>query len=129
MQESAETTLRKPTAASSSEPTTRFAKEQLKSIVERIERLDEEGEAISNDKRDIYAESKGQGFDLAALKTVIARRRRRRKDPNKYEETQSIVEAYEAALWSGTENAPRARERARISKEDRENVPRAKDAA
>lgn len=101
------------------------ANTQIKSIVERIERLDEEAEGISNDKRDIYAEAKSNGFDVPALKTVIQRRRKRRKDPDKYAETESIVETYEAALESGTINAPRARGRVRPSKEDREDTPRA----
>jgi len=84
------------------------ANARLKSFVERIERLDEEAEALSNDKRDVYAEAKSDGFDLPALKAVIAKRRKRRKDPDKYEEKQSLVELYEAALESGTAVATRA---------------------
>jgi uncharacterized protein (UPF0335 family) len=49
-------------AAVKEEPATRFAKDQLKSIIERIERLEEEKKAISDDIRDVYAESKGNGF-------------------------------------------------------------------
>ena len=43
-------------------PATKFAKDQLKSIIERIERLEEEKKAISDDIRDVYAESKGNGY-------------------------------------------------------------------
>jgi hypothetical protein len=49
-------------AAVKEEPATRFAKDQLKAIIERIERLEEEKKAISDDIRDVYAESKGNGF-------------------------------------------------------------------
>lgn len=85
-----------------------IAVEQLRSIVSRIERLDEEGEAISNDKRDVYAEAKSNGYDVPALKTVIARRRKQRKDPDKYRETESLVETYEAAIGTGIQRATRA---------------------
>lgn len=72
-----------------------FAKDQLKAIVERIERLDEEGKAISDDKRDVYAEAKGNGFDVAAIKHII---KLRRQDSNERKEQESIVETYMAAL-------------------------------
>ena len=44
-------------------PETRFAKDQLKAIIERIERLEEEKKTISDDIRDVYAEAKGNGFE------------------------------------------------------------------
>ena len=49
---------------------TRFAKDQLKAFVERIERLEEEKKTISDDIRDVYAESKANGFDVKALRAV-----------------------------------------------------------
>ena len=54
---------------------TRFAKDQLKAFVERIERLEEEKKTISDDIRDVYAESKGNGFDVKALRAVIRLRK------------------------------------------------------
>ena len=48
----------------------RFAKDQLKAIIERIERLEEEKKAISDDIKDVYAESKGNGYDVTALRTI-----------------------------------------------------------
>ena len=57
-------------AVKDEEPATRFAKDQLKSIIERIERLEEEKKTISDDIRDVYAESKGNGFDVKALRTI-----------------------------------------------------------
>ena len=76
-------------------PATRFAKDQLKSIVERIERLEEEKKALSDDIRDVYAESKGNGYDVKALRTII---RLRKQDPNERQEEESILETYMQAL-------------------------------
>jgi uncharacterized protein (UPF0335 family) len=82
-------------AVKEEEPATRFAKDQLKSIVERIERLEEEKKTISDDIRDIYAESKGNGFDVKALRTII---RLRKQDPNERQEQETILETYMRAL-------------------------------
>ncbi len=60
-------------------PATRFAKDQLKAIIERIERLEEEKKTISDDIRDVYAEGKGNGFDVKALRTIV---RLRKQDAN-----------------------------------------------
>ena len=49
----------------------RFGKDQLKAFVERIERLEEEKKTISDDIRDVYAESKANGFDTKALRQVV----------------------------------------------------------
>jgi uncharacterized protein (UPF0335 family) len=74
---------------------TRFAKDQLKAIIERIERLEEEKKAISDDIRDVYAEAKGNGFDVKALRTII---RMRKEDPNDRAEHETILETYLQAL-------------------------------
>jgi uncharacterized protein (UPF0335 family) len=73
----------------------RFAKDQLKSIIERIERLEEEKKAISGDIRDVYAEAKGNGYDVTALRTVI---RLRKQDKNERAEQEALVETYLHAL-------------------------------
>lgn len=82
-------------AVKEEEPATRFAKDQLKSIIERIERLEEEKKTISDDIRDVYAESKGNGFDVKALRTII---RLRKQDPNERQEQETILETYMLAL-------------------------------
>ena len=74
---------------------TRFAKEQLKAFVERIERLEEEKKAISDDIRDVYAEAKGSGYDVKALRAVI---RLRKQDAQERDEQQTILETYMNAL-------------------------------
>jgi uncharacterized protein (UPF0335 family) len=74
---------------------TRFAKDQLKAIVERIERLEEEKKAIADDIRDVYAEAKGNGFDTKALRTVV---RLRKQDKSEREEQEAVLETYLHAL-------------------------------
>ena len=77
------------------QPATRFAKDQLKSIVERIERLEEEKKTISDDIRDVYAEAKGNGFDVKALRTIV---RLRKQDESERQEQETILETYMQAL-------------------------------
>ena len=76
-------------------PATRFAKDQLKAIIERIERLEEEKKTISDDIRDVYAEAKGNGFDVKALRTIV---RMRKQDANERAEEETILETYMQAL-------------------------------
>ena len=74
---------------------TRFAKDQLKAFVERVERLEEEKKAIADDIRDVYAEAKGNGFDVKALRTIV---RLRKEDADERREHETIVETYMHAL-------------------------------
>jgi uncharacterized protein (UPF0335 family) len=74
---------------------TRFAKDQLKAFVERIERLEEEKKTISDDIRDVYAEAKGNGYDTKALRTIV---RMRKQDANERAEQETILETYMQAL-------------------------------
>jgi uncharacterized protein (UPF0335 family) len=82
-------------AAENEQPATRFAKDQLKAIVERIERLEEEKKATSDDIRDVYAEAKGNGFDIKALRSIV---RLRKQDTDERREQQEILETYMHAL-------------------------------
>lgn len=68
---------------------------QLKSVVQRIERLEEEKKTISDDIRDVYAEAKGNGFDVKALRTIV---RMRKQDANERDEQEVVLEIYMAAL-------------------------------
>jgi uncharacterized protein (UPF0335 family) len=74
---------------------TAFAKDQLRAIIERIERLEEEKKTISDDIRDVYAEAKGNGFDVKALRTIV---RLRKQDANERAEHEIILETYMQAL-------------------------------
>lgn len=71
------------------------AASELRQIVERIERLEEDRKAIDDDKRDVYAEAKGRGFDVKALKAII---RLRAKSPVEREEEEAMLELYKSAL-------------------------------
>jgi uncharacterized protein (UPF0335 family) len=83
-------------AATKDEPTShRFAKEQLKAFVERVERLEEEKKAIADDIKDVYAEAKGNGFDVRSLRVVV---RLRKQDINERREQEAILETYMHAL-------------------------------
>ena len=68
---------------------------QLRAVVERIERLEEDKKAIADDIKDVYAEAKGTGFDIKALRTIV---RLRKKDQAEREEEESILDLYKAAL-------------------------------
>ena len=68
---------------------------QLRSIVERIERLEEEKKTIADDIKDVYAEAKGVGFDTKAVRTII---RLRKKDQAERQEEEAILDLYKAAL-------------------------------
>ena len=84
------------TAATKDEATAhRFAKDQLKAFVERVERLEEEKKSLADDIRDVFAEAKGNGFDVRALRTVI---KLRRQDINERKEAEAILETYLHAL-------------------------------
>lgn len=71
------------------------AGEQLNSIVQRIERLAEERETISGDIKEVYAEAKGNGFDVKILRQVIARRKREREE---VVEADALIDLYESQL-------------------------------
>ncbi len=73
----------------------RFAKDQLKAIIERIERLEEEKKATSDDIKDVYAEAKGNGFDIKALRSIV---RLRKLDTDERREQQEVLETYMHAL-------------------------------
>jgi uncharacterized protein (UPF0335 family) len=74
---------------------TRFAKDQLRSIVERVEKLEEEKKAISDDIRDVFGEAKVNGFDVKALRAIV---RLRKMEASEREEQDAILETYMHAL-------------------------------
>ena len=68
---------------------------ELRAFVERIERIEEEIRGLSEDKKDIYAEAKAQGFDVKILKEVI---RLRKQDQKERDERDSLLDLYLHAL-------------------------------
>ena len=71
------------------------AGQQLKSIVDRIERLEEEKKGIADNIKDIYAEAKGNGFEPKIVRQIIRRRKMDREDRHEHDE---LMDLYEAAL-------------------------------
>ncbi|MCB1437809.1 MAG: DUF2312 domain-containing protein [Rhodobiaceae bacterium] len=74
---------------------TGFAREQLRALVERIERLEEEKAALAGDIREVFAEAKGHGFDVKSLRQVI---RMRKLDAAERLEQEAILDLYMHAL-------------------------------
>jgi len=85
---------RKVKAAPSGEEIGANSAGHLKAFVERIERLAEEKESISDDMKEVYSEAKSNGFDPKILRKIIAIR----KDPYQYREDSELVETYMHAL-------------------------------
>ena len=69
--------------------------DQLKSIVERIERLEEEKKTIADDIKEVYAEAKGNGYDVKVLRKVVALRKR---DLDERKEEEAILDLYLQAV-------------------------------
>lgn len=68
---------------------------QLLGIVERVERLEEEMEGLGEDRKEVFAEAKGNGFDVPTIRKVM---RLRRMDRAKRQEAEAILELYESAI-------------------------------
>ncbi|MEN3931175.1 DUF2312 domain-containing protein [Microvirga sp. W0021] len=71
------------------------AADQLKAFIERIERLEEEKAGIAGDIREIFAEAKGNGFDVKVMRRIISLRK---KDRAERQEEEAILELYMQAL-------------------------------
>jgi uncharacterized protein (UPF0335 family) len=72
-----------------------IAADRLRSLVERIERLEEERKALGSDIKDIYAEAKSAGFDVKVLRQLI---RIRKQEPADVEEQETLLDVYRRAL-------------------------------
>ena len=71
------------------------AQGQLKSIIERIERLEQEKSEIAEQIKEVFAEAKGNGFDVKVLRTIV---RMRKQDADERAEHETILETYLQAL-------------------------------
>jgi uncharacterized protein (UPF0335 family) len=81
------------------------------SLVQRIEALEEQIKDLNSDKSEVYKEAKGQGFDIAILKKLVAERRR---PADERAEEGAILEIYRAAV-ARAESEPRARAHVRAA--------------
>ena len=71
------------------------AQTRLKTIIERIERLEEEKAGIANDIKEVFAEAKGEGFDVKILRKVV---RLRKQDKAKRQEEEALLDLYLSAI-------------------------------
>ena len=69
--------------------------ERLRSLIEGIERLEEERKALASDVKDIYAEAKSAGFDVKVIRQLI---RIRKQEPAEVEEQETLLDVYRRAL-------------------------------
>jgi uncharacterized protein (UPF0335 family) len=76
-----------------------LAAEQLRAIIERIEHVEEEIKALNEGKKEIYAEAKGEGYDIKIIKEVI---RIRKQDAKDRDEKESLIDLYLHALGSAS---------------------------
>ena len=72
--------------------------ERLRSLIERIERLEEEKKALSDDIREVFAEAKADGFDVKTMRQVI---RLRKMETNDRQEQEALLQTYLSALGMG----------------------------
>ena len=71
------------------------AGDRLRTIIERIERLEDEKKALSDDIREIYSEAKGAGFDIKIIRQIV---RLRKMDASDRSEMEQILDVYKRAL-------------------------------
>jgi len=84
-----------------------IAVDQLRSIIERVERLEEQKADIAADIREIFAESRGNGFDVKALRQIL---KLRKQDASERDEEEAILDTYKRCLgmlplFDGTDDA------------------------
>lgn len=72
-----------------------IAGDRLKSLIERVERLEQEKRALSDDIKEVFAEAKGTGFDTNIMRKIIAERRRSKDD---VDEEASLLDLYKRAI-------------------------------
>ena len=74
---------------------TGISAQRLESIIKRIEKLEEDRAAVSEDIKEVYAEAKGTGFDVKAIRQIV---RLRRIEENKRKEQEEILDLYKSAI-------------------------------
>ncbi|HYD12541.1 MAG TPA: DUF2312 domain-containing protein [Allosphingosinicella sp.] len=72
-----------------------IAADELRLLIERIERLEEEKKAMAGDIRDVYAEARARGYDPKTMRTVV---RLRKMETHARQEAEAILDTYKAAL-------------------------------
>jgi len=80
--------------------TINVAADELRLLIERVERLEEEKKGISDDVKDVYAEAKGRGYDPKAMRKILSIRKKRKEE---YQEEEAILQTYMVALGMQTD--------------------------
>ncbi|UTC28391.1 hypothetical protein GURKE_03710 [Brevundimonas phage vB_BpoS-Gurke] len=89
------TTTDGDTTFTNADALTSSAQGRLRSIIERLERLEEDKQAVMADMKEVFAEAKGEGYDVKILRKVI---RLRKQDKAKRQEEDAILDLYMSAL-------------------------------
>ena len=76
------------------------AAEELRGIIERAERLEEEKKGIADDIKDVMAEARGRGYDPKAIRKILSIRKKRKEE---YAEEEAILQTYMVALGMQTD--------------------------
>ena len=82
-----------------------IAGERLKSLIERIERLEEEKHVLAEDIKEVYAEAKGTGFDPKIMRHII---RIRKRDKDELDEEETLLDIYKRALGMIPDSSPQS---------------------
>jgi uncharacterized protein (UPF0335 family) len=75
-----------------------IAADELRLLIERIERLEEEKKAISDDVKDVYSEAKARGYDTKTMRAIV---RLRKMENHVRQEAEALLDTYKAALGLG----------------------------
>ena len=86
---------REPKLQTTSTRTVGTTADRLRSFIHRIERLEEDKKGLADDIKEVFAEAKGEGFDVKVLRRVIALRK---KDPEERAEEEELLELYMSAI-------------------------------
>lgn len=73
----------------------RVTADELRQFIERIERLEQEKRDIADQIKEVFAESKGRGYDVKAMRTIL---RLRKREPDDIAEEEAVIDLYKQAL-------------------------------
>ena len=82
-----------------------IAGERIRSFIERVEQIEEELKALNEGKKEVFAEAKGEGFDVKVLKEIL---KIRKQDKDQRDEQESLLDLYMQAMEQGEEPLKKA---------------------
>ena len=96
--------------------TNSVAADEIRSFIERVERLEEEKKTTSDDIKDVYGEAKGRGYDVKALRKIV---QMRKQDPHERAEQEAVLDLYMQALGMTTATPDLPMQMERVRSKDR----------